>query len=65
MGLAFSSLYQYFFGVGQFKIVMVGLDNAGKSTILYRLCAALHLPCRVMRKVLTLCTAALAGTWAM
>ena len=25
------------FGSGQYKIVMVGLDNAGKSTILYRL----------------------------
>lgn len=38
MGLAFSSLYQWIFGGNQFKIVMVGLDNAGKSTILYRLC---------------------------
>ena len=39
MGVVFS-LYSYFFGSGEFKVVMVGLDNAGKSTILYRLCAA-------------------------
>ena len=39
MGLAFSSLYQWVFGGSQVKVVMVGLDNAGKSTILYRLCA--------------------------
>ncbi|KAL1526371.1 hypothetical protein AB1Y20_015084 [Prymnesium parvum] len=37
MGLTFSSLYHFIFGGGQFKVVMVGLDNAGKSTILYRL----------------------------
>ena len=36
MGLAISSLYGWLFG-GQYKVVMVGLDNAGKTTILYRL----------------------------
>jgi len=38
MGLVFSSLARYLFG-GQYKVVMVGLDNAGKTTILYRLSA--------------------------
>ncbi len=36
MGLATSSLYGWLFG-GEYKVVMVGLDNAGKTTILYRL----------------------------
>ena len=36
MGLALSSLSSWFYG-GQYKVVMVGLDNAGKTTILYRL----------------------------
>jgi len=36
MGLVFSSLWQRLFGAGEHKIVMVGLDNAGKTTILYR-----------------------------
>ena len=42
MGLVLSSLYSWFTG-GQYKIVMVGLDNAGKTTILYRLCARAEL----------------------
>ena len=37
MGIVVSSLMNRLFGSGQYKIVMVGLDNAGKSTILYRL----------------------------
>ena len=39
MGAGFSYLYNRIFGGGEYKVVMVGLDNAGKSTILYRLCA--------------------------
>lgn len=39
MGLVFSSLWQRLFGSGEHKIVMVGLDNAGKTTILYRYAA--------------------------
>ena len=39
MGAGFSYLYHRLFGGGEYKVVMVGLDNAGKSTILYRLCA--------------------------
>jgi len=37
MGAGFSYLYHRIFGGGEYKVVMVGLDNAGKSTILYRL----------------------------
>ena len=37
MGLTFSSLYNWFVGGGEYKVVMVGLDNAGKTSILYRL----------------------------
>ena len=36
MGLAVSSLYGWLFST-EYKVVMVGLDNAGKTTILYRL----------------------------
>lgn len=37
MGLTFSSLYNWLLGGREYKVVMVGLDNAGKTTILYRL----------------------------
>lgn len=37
MGLTISSLFTRLFGKGQFRILMVGLDAAGKTTILYKL----------------------------
>jgi ADP-ribosylation factor protein 1 len=37
MGLAFSSLWQRMFGKEERRILMVGLDAAGKTTILYKL----------------------------
>jgi len=37
MGLAISSLFQRMFGNKQVRILMVGLDAAGKTTILYKL----------------------------
>ena len=37
MGLAFSQLFDKFFGKKELRILMVGLDAAGKTTILYKL----------------------------
>lgn len=37
MGALLSTLYSYWWGGREYKIVMVGLDNAGKTTILYKL----------------------------
>ncbi|KAK1887225.1 ADP-ribosylation factor 5 [Dissostichus eleginoides] len=37
MGLTISSLFDRFFGKKQMRILMVGLDAAGKTTILYKL----------------------------
>ncbi|CAF1068658.1 unnamed protein product [Rotaria socialis] len=37
MGLTISSLFQQLFGKKQMRILMVGLDAAGKTTILYKL----------------------------
>ena len=37
MGLTISSIFQRIFGNKQVRILMVGLDAAGKTTILYKL----------------------------
>jgi len=37
MGLAFSKFWQRLFGKKEMRILMVGLDAAGKTTILYKL----------------------------
>ncbi|KAJ1734718.1 Arf GTPase arf1 [Coemansia biformis] len=37
MGISFSSLFQGLFGKKEMRILMVGLDAAGKTTILYKL----------------------------
>lgn len=37
MGLAFSGLFSRLFGKKEMRILMVGLDAAGKTTILYKL----------------------------
>ncbi|XP_067887582.1 ADP-ribosylation factor 1 [Heterodontus francisci] len=37
MGQAFSAIFKNFFGKKEMRILMVGLDAAGKTTILYKL----------------------------
>ena len=37
MGLTFSKFWQRLFGKKEMRILMVGLDAAGKTTILYKL----------------------------
>jgi ADP-ribosylation factor protein 1 len=37
MGLSFSRLFTDLFGKKEMRILMVGLDAAGKTTILYKL----------------------------
>ena len=37
MGLTFTKLFERFFGKQEMRILMVGLDAAGKTTILYKL----------------------------
>ena len=37
MGLSFSQLFQSLWGKKEMRILMVGLDAAGKTTILYKL----------------------------
>ncbi len=36
MGLAFSRIWERMFGKQEMRILMVGLDAAGKTTILYK-----------------------------
>ena len=37
MGILFTKLFERFFGKPQIRIIMIGLDAAGKTTILYKL----------------------------
>ncbi len=37
MGASFTNLFKAFFGKKEMRILMVGLDAAGKTTILYKL----------------------------
>jgi ADP-ribosylation factor 1/2 len=37
MGMAFSRVFERLFGKQEMRILMVGLDAAGKTTILYKL----------------------------
>jgi len=37
MGLLFSSVWNQLFGSKEVRILILGLDNAGKTTILFRL----------------------------
>ena len=37
MGLTFSGLWTAMFGPHRAKLAMLGLDNAGKTTVLYKL----------------------------
>jgi small GTP-binding protein len=37
MGLSISKLFEQFFGKKEMRILMLGLDAAGKTTILYKL----------------------------
>ncbi|CAK91990.1 unnamed protein product (macronuclear) [Paramecium tetraurelia] len=37
MGLSFSKLFEQWFGKKEMRILMLGLDAAGKTTILYKL----------------------------
>jgi GTPase SAR1 family protein len=38
MGILVTRLFRLFWRKEEVKIVLVGLDNAGKTTVLYKLC---------------------------
>jgi hypothetical protein len=40
MGMMLAKLWSSFFGLEEFKILIVGLNNAGKTTTLYKLYVA-------------------------
>lgn len=50
MGLLFSSLFGQLFGKKEIRVLILGLDNAGKTTILYKMYA----PNRVIRTMPTI-----------
>ena len=50
MGLMLSSLFSSLFGSKEIRVLILGLDNAGKTTILYKLYA----PSRVIRTMPTI-----------
>eukprot|EP00461_Guttulinopsis_vulgaris_P007063 UN07109 len=50
MGVVFSSLLQTLFGTREVRVLMIGLDNAGKTSILYKLYA----PDKIVRSLPTL-----------
>jgi len=39
MGMIFAKIWQSLFSYDEFKIIIVGLNNAGKTTTLYKLYA--------------------------
>jgi len=41
MGYVLSKLYTWLYGQEEIKVIIVGLDNAGKTTTLYKLYGAL------------------------
>jgi len=50
MGLLFSKIFASLFGNREVRVLILGLDNAGKTTILYKL----HSPNRVIRTIPTI-----------
>jgi GTPase SAR1 family protein len=50
MGLIFGKLFSKLFGKKEVRVLILGLDNAGKTTILYKLYA----PNRVIRTMPTI-----------
>jgi len=50
MGLLFSRIFAQLFGNKEVRVLILGLDNAGKTTILYKL----HSPNRIIRTMPTI-----------